>query len=70
MGLVEEGPNQRTSVLQLLRGSEDRELQELHLERNPAMYNFTRQGAGLNMGVHNVRARGMGLSQARGVDSD
>uniref|UniRef100_A0A8I6A051 Myosin IG n=1 Tax=Rattus norvegicus TaxID=10116 RepID=A0A8I6A051_RAT len=39
---------------QLLRGSEDQELQELHLERNPAVYNFTRQGAGLNMGVHNA----------------
>ncbi|XP_052053953.1 unconventional myosin-Ig isoform X2 [Apodemus sylvaticus] len=39
---------------QLLRGSEDQELQGLHLERNPAMYNFTRQGAGLNMGVHNA----------------
>ncbi|XP_020019558.1 unconventional myosin-Ig isoform X1 [Castor canadensis] len=38
---------------QLLRGSEDQELQGLHLERNPALYNFTRQGAGLNMGVHN-----------------
>ncbi|XP_021066845.1 unconventional myosin-Ig [Mus pahari] len=39
---------------QLLRGSEDQELQGLHLERNPAVYNFTRQGAGLNMGVHNA----------------
>ncbi|KAM4874455.1 unconventional myosin-Ig isoform 2-T2 [Thomomys bottae] len=38
---------------QLLRGSEDQELQALHLERNPAVYNFTRQGAGLNTGVHN-----------------
>uniref|UniRef100_A0A8C6S0P5 Myosin IG n=2 Tax=Nannospalax galili TaxID=1026970 RepID=A0A8C6S0P5_NANGA len=39
---------------QLLRGSEDEELQGLHLERNPALYNFTRQGAGLSMGVHNA----------------
>ncbi|XP_048195332.1 unconventional myosin-Ig isoform X3 [Perognathus longimembris pacificus] len=38
---------------QLLRGSGDQELQALHLERNPALYNFTRQGAGLNMGAHN-----------------
>ncbi|XP_060221631.1 unconventional myosin-Ig isoform X5 [Meriones unguiculatus] len=38
---------------QLLRGSEDQELQGLHLERNPAVYNFTRQGAGLSMGVRN-----------------
>ncbi|XP_069870693.1 unconventional myosin-Ig [Dipodomys merriami] len=38
---------------QLLRGSEDQELQALHLERNPALYNFTRQGAGLSMGAHN-----------------
>ncbi|XP_027623084.1 unconventional myosin-Ig [Tupaia chinensis] len=37
---------------QLLRGSEDKELQELHLERNPALYNFTRQGAGLSRSVH------------------
>ncbi|XP_040602628.1 unconventional myosin-Ig isoform X5 [Mesocricetus auratus] len=39
---------------QLLRGSDDQALQGLHLERNPAVYNFTRQGAGLNMGVHNA----------------
>ncbi|XP_012888428.1 PREDICTED: unconventional myosin-Ig isoform X1 [Dipodomys ordii] len=38
---------------QLLRGSEDQELQALHLERNPALYNFTRQGAGLSMGAQN-----------------
>nr|XP_025147124.1 unconventional myosin-Ig isoform X2 [Bubalus bubalis] len=34
---------------QVLRGCEDEELQELHLQRNPAVYNFTRQGAGLNV---------------------
>nr|XP_020748944.1 unconventional myosin-Ig isoform X2 [Odocoileus virginianus texanus] len=34
---------------QVLRGCEDKELQELHLQRNPALYNFTRQGAGLNV---------------------
>ncbi|XP_078198487.1 unconventional myosin-Ig isoform X3 [Callithrix jacchus] len=39
---------------QLLRGSEDKQLHELHLERNPAVYNFTRQGAGLNTTVHSV----------------
>ncbi|XP_054427265.1 unconventional myosin-Ig [Pteronotus mesoamericanus] len=33
---------------QVLQGCEDRELQELHLQRNPALYNFTRQGAGLS----------------------
>ncbi|XP_023494791.2 unconventional myosin-Ig [Equus przewalskii] len=33
---------------QLLRGSEDEMLRELHLQRNPALYNFTRQGAGLS----------------------
>uniref|UniRef100_A0A4W2CPT3 Myosin IG n=1 Tax=Bos indicus x Bos taurus TaxID=30522 RepID=A0A4W2CPT3_BOBOX len=33
----------------VLRGCEDEELQELHLQRNPAVYNFTRQGAGLNV---------------------
>ncbi|XP_037693188.1 unconventional myosin-Ig isoform X2 [Choloepus didactylus] len=32
----------------VLQGSEDKVLQELHLERNPALYNFTRQGAGLS----------------------
>lgn len=36
-------------VLQVLRGCEDKELQELHLQRNPALYNFTRQGAGLSV---------------------
>ncbi|KAG3278245.1 myosin IG, transcript variant X2 [Ictidomys tridecemlineatus] len=44
---------------QLLRGCEDQELQGLYLERNPAVYNFTRQGAGLNVGVHNASIRGM-----------
>ncbi|XP_011838678.1 PREDICTED: unconventional myosin-Ig [Mandrillus leucophaeus] len=39
---------------QLLRGSEDKQLHKLHLERNPAVYNFTRQGAGLNMIVHSA----------------
>ncbi|XP_053465671.1 unconventional myosin-Ig isoform X2 [Nycticebus coucang] len=39
---------------QLLRGSEDKELHELHLERNPALYNFTRQGAGLSTGIHSA----------------
>lgn len=34
---------------QVLRGCEDEELQNLHLQRNPAVYNFTRQGAGLNV---------------------
>ncbi|XP_049645584.1 unconventional myosin-Ig [Suncus etruscus] len=33
---------------QVLRGCEDEELRLLHLERNPALYNFTRQGAGLS----------------------
>ncbi|CAK6434797.1 unnamed protein product [Pipistrellus nathusii] len=32
---------------QVLRGCEAAELQELHLQRNPALYSFTRQGAGL-----------------------
>ncbi|XP_076974617.1 unconventional myosin-Ig isoform X2 [Tamandua tetradactyla] len=36
------------SFYQLLQGSDDKVLQELHLERNPALYNFTRQGAGLS----------------------
>ncbi|KAG8510574.1 Unconventional myosin-Ig [Galemys pyrenaicus] len=33
---------------QVLRGCEDEELHALHLERNAALYNFTRQGAGLS----------------------
>ena len=36
-------------VLQVLQGCEDSELQQLHLQRNPALYNFTRQGAGLSV---------------------
>lgn len=36
-------------VLQVLRGCEDSELRELHLQRNPALYSFTRQGAGLSV---------------------
>lgn len=36
-------------VLQVLRGCEDSELRELHLQRSPALYNFTRQGAGLSV---------------------
>ncbi|XP_058152650.1 unconventional myosin-Ig [Dasypus novemcinctus] len=36
------------SFYQVLKGSEDKVLQKLHLERNPALYNFTRQGAGLS----------------------
>ncbi|KAK2095960.1 Unconventional myosin-Ig [Saguinus oedipus] len=39
---------------ELLRGSEDKWLHELHLERNPAVYNFTRQGAGLNTTMHSA----------------
>lgn len=34
---------------QVLRGCEDSQLEDLHLQRNPALYNFTRQGAGLNV---------------------
>uniref|UniRef100_A0ABI7XAU2 Myosin IG n=1 Tax=Felis catus TaxID=9685 RepID=A0ABI7XAU2_FELCA len=33
---------------QVLRGCEDSQLEDLHLQRNPALYSFTRQGAGLN----------------------
>ncbi|XP_049750166.1 unconventional myosin-Ig isoform X1 [Elephas maximus indicus] len=36
------------SFYQMLRGSEEELLRELHLQRNPALYAFTRQGAGLN----------------------
>ncbi|XP_055993321.1 unconventional myosin-Ig-like [Sorex fumeus] len=36
------------SFYQMLRGCEDEELRALHLQRNPALYNFTRQGAGLS----------------------
>lgn len=35
--------------LQVLRGCEDSQLEDLHLQRNPALYSFTRQGAGLNV---------------------
>lgn len=33
----------------MLWGCDDKELQELHLQRNPALYNLTRQGAGLSV---------------------
>ncbi|XP_007956076.1 unconventional myosin-Ig [Orycteropus afer afer] len=36
------------SFYQMLWGSEEELLQELHLQRNPALYTFTRQGAELN----------------------
>ncbi|XP_064146321.1 unconventional myosin-Ig isoform X1 [Loxodonta africana] len=36
------------SFYQMLRGSEEELLRDLHLQRNPALYAFTRQGAGLN----------------------
>ncbi|XP_006898663.1 PREDICTED: unconventional myosin-Ig [Elephantulus edwardii] len=36
------------SFYQMLQGCEEELLQKLHLQRNPALYNFTRQGAGLN----------------------
>lgn len=42
-------------VLQVLRGCEDAELQDLHLQRNPALYNFTRQGAGLSVSGDRLR---------------
>lgn len=45
--LVWEGPDR--CVPQVLRGCEDSELQKLHLQRNPALYSFTRQGAGLSV---------------------
>uniref|UniRef100_G3UK75 Myosin IG n=1 Tax=Loxodonta africana TaxID=9785 RepID=G3UK75_LOXAF len=39
------------SFYQMLRGSEEELLRDLHLQRNPALYAFTRQGAGLNCGL-------------------
>lgn len=44
-----EGLSQGSAGPQVLRGCEDAELRNLHLQRNPAMYNFTRQGAGLSV---------------------
>lgn len=46
--VLSQGPNPGC-VPQVLRGCEDAELQELHLQRNPALYSFTRQGAGLSV---------------------
>lgn len=33
----------------MLRGCEDSELREMHLQRSPSLYSFTRQGAGLSV---------------------
>ncbi|XP_032944747.1 unconventional myosin-Ig isoform X2 [Rhinolophus ferrumequinum] len=49
---------------QVLRGCEDSELRELHLERNPALYNFTRQGAGLSGNIEFVETEEGHLSVA------
>lgn len=53
-------------VLQVLRGCEDSELQELHLQRNPALYNFTRQGAGLSVSGAGLRGRVLVVTASAG----
>ncbi|XP_045877399.1 unconventional myosin-Ig isoform X2 [Meles meles] len=52
---------------QVLRGCEDEELQNLHLQRNPAVYNFTRQGAGLNALESDERSHYLAVMEAMRV---
>uniref|UniRef100_A0A671G3S6 Myosin IG n=1 Tax=Rhinolophus ferrumequinum TaxID=59479 RepID=A0A671G3S6_RHIFE len=52
---------------QVLRGCEDSELRELHLERNPALYNFTRQGAGLSASDSEERSHHQAVVEAMQV---
>ncbi|KAI4570545.1 hypothetical protein MJT46_006062 [Ovis ammon polii x Ovis aries] len=51
----------------VLRGCEDEELQELHLQRNPAVYNFTRQGAGLNVLDTDEKSHHLAVTEAMRV---
>ncbi|KAK1334719.1 hypothetical protein QTO34_004285 [Cnephaeus nilssonii] len=52
---------------QVLRGCEDAELQELHLQRNPALYSFTRQGAGLSASESEERSHHRAVMEAMQV---
>ncbi|KAK2506536.1 hypothetical protein MC885_014958 [Smutsia gigantea] len=52
---------------QVLRGCDDKELQELHLQRNPALYNFTRQGAGLSALDSDERSHHQAVTEAMRV---
>lgn len=56
-----------TAVSQVLRGCEDEELRSLHLQRNPALYNFTRQGAGLSVRGGQVGGPGNQAGQGDGA---
>ncbi|XP_035866253.1 unconventional myosin-Ig isoform X2 [Phyllostomus discolor] len=52
---------------QVLQGCEDSELQRLHLQRNPALYNFTRQGAGLSAPDNDERGPHRAVTEAMRV---
>ncbi|XP_036296040.1 unconventional myosin-Ig [Pipistrellus kuhlii] len=52
---------------QVLRGCEDTELQKLHLQRNPALYSFTRQGAGLSASESEERSHYQAVMEAMQV---
>ncbi|XP_036896933.1 unconventional myosin-Ig isoform X2 [Sturnira hondurensis] len=52
---------------QVLQGCEDSELQQLHLQRNPALYNFTRQGAGLSAPDNDERSPHQAVTEAMRV---
>ncbi|XP_045683574.1 unconventional myosin-Ig [Phyllostomus hastatus] len=52
---------------QVLQGCEDSELQRLHLQRNPALYNFTRQGAGLSAPDNDERGPHQAVTEAMRV---
>ncbi|XP_036766207.2 unconventional myosin-Ig isoform X4 [Manis pentadactyla] len=52
---------------QVLWGCDDKELQELHLQRNPALYNLTRQGAGLSASDSDERSHHQAVTEAMRV---
>ncbi|XP_014386021.1 PREDICTED: unconventional myosin-Ig, partial [Myotis brandtii] len=52
---------------QVLRGCEDAELQDLHLQRNPTLYSFTRQGAGLSASESEERSHHWAVMEAMQV---
>ncbi|XP_023381525.1 unconventional myosin-Ig [Pteropus vampyrus] len=52
---------------QVLRGCEDSELRELHLQRSPALYNFTRQGAGLSVSDSDEKSHHQAVMEAMQV---
>ncbi|XP_036086446.1 unconventional myosin-Ig isoform X2 [Rousettus aegyptiacus] len=52
---------------QVLRGCEDSELREMHLQRSPSLYSFTRQGAGLSTSDSDERSHYQAVMEAMQV---